>query len=154
MELGDLAIFHHHGETLAAGPQAEPGAVQLQAQGGGVLAVAVGQHQHLVAGAGALAPGVHHKGVVDRHAGNGIDALGLDGVGIVDETGQVFFRTGGGERPRHGKDDDFLAVEQLGAAQDTGAVRLHYMKPPRRGLVANLHCHCEPPDLWLCSLTL
>ncbi len=47
--------------------------------GGAVAGVrAVGQHQHLAAGAPVLAPGADREGVVDRQAGDGVDALGLD----------------------------------------------------------------------------
>ena len=33
VELGNGAVFHHHGETLAPGAQAESGTVQFQSQG-------------------------------------------------------------------------------------------------------------------------
>ncbi len=43
----------------------------------GELAAAVADHHDLVAGAVLLAPGVHHKRVIDGEAGDRVDALGL-----------------------------------------------------------------------------
>ena len=47
------------------------------------LAVAVGYH-HQFLGILCLAPGGHHERVVDRYTGDGVDAFGLDLVGIGD----------------------------------------------------------------------
>src|SRR3546814_15827594 len=58
----------------------------------------------------ALAPGLHHERVVDRHAGH-LDALGAELVEMLDEAGQVLLGTGGGERAGDGEKDHLLAVE-------------------------------------------
>jgi hypothetical protein len=57
----------------------------------GELGVAVGQHQQLL-GVLRLAPGIHHEHVVDRHAGDGVDALGLDPVRVHHVARQVRLR--------------------------------------------------------------
>lgn len=71
----------------------------------GELGAAVGQHEHLVVDAGALAPGVHHKGIIDRDAGDGVDALRLELVRLLHEAGQVLGaarrREGAGHREQH-----------------------------------------------------
>src|SRR3546814_15946606 len=73
------ALFrsHQHCEALAARAHAEFAAIHLEAHRLGEVAIAVGQHRHLAVAARALAPGAHHKSVVDGRAGDFIDALRL-----------------------------------------------------------------------------
>src|ERR1700744_4048592 len=75
IDMLSLAVLDDEGEALAARSHAEARSVQLQSERLGVLAVAVGEHQDLVADVARLAPRVHHENVVDGGAGNGVDAL-------------------------------------------------------------------------------
>ena len=91
----------------------KPGGIQGQAQRPGVVAVAVGQHHDLVADATGLAPGLHHEHVVDRQAGDGVNALGAELVGQFHEPGQVARITGRREGAGHRKQHHLAAIEQL-----------------------------------------
>src|SRR5690606_21455751 len=86
VELLDDAVVDDHRETLAALAHAEGGAVHRQAHRFGEGAIAVGEHGDAVARVRILAPRAHHEGIVDRGAGDLIDALRLELVGLVDET--------------------------------------------------------------------
>ena len=110
--MSHLAVLDDHGKPLAAGPQTKSGAVELEAQGRGQFAIAVGEHDDFV-GILRLAPRAHDKGVVDGHADNAVDALALDGVSIDDVTGQVGHRAARGEGAGYGKQQDFLTVKQI-----------------------------------------
>ena len=116
----DHAVLDDHRIALRARAHAEARAVQLQADRLGEVAVAVGQHQHVVADALVLAPGLHHEHVVDRDAGDGVDALGLQVGGVLLEAGQVLGRAGGGEGARHGEQGHGLALEQLVGGERPG----------------------------------
>src|SRR5579863_7395388 len=83
------AILDDDGEALAPGTHSELGAVEFESQRLGVGAVAVRQHQDLVADAAVLAPCVHHEHIVHGSAGDGIHTLGLDLVRQLDEARQV-----------------------------------------------------------------
>src|SRR3981081_3739187 len=74
-KLLDDAALDHHGIALAARAQSELRAIHGEAHRLGELAIAVAQHHDLVAGLPLLAPGTHHKGIIDGDAGNGIDTL-------------------------------------------------------------------------------
>ena len=58
-------------------------AVELEADGAGELAAAVAQHDDVAAAIVLLAPGAHDKRVIDRNAGDRVDAFGLDLGGIA-----------------------------------------------------------------------
>jgi len=90
----DHAVVHDHGVALRAHAHAVRGQVELEAEGLGQVAAAVGDHQHLVADVLVLAPGAHDEGVVDRQADDRVDALGPDRVGLLDEARQVARRAG------------------------------------------------------------
>jgi hypothetical protein len=57
--------------------------------------------------------GPEHEHVVDGHAGDAVDALGLDRVGLPDEAGQVLGMAGGGKGAGDGDQHDLLAGEHL-----------------------------------------
>ena len=71
------------GDVLLSGTPANsrtvvPGdVVEFEVEGTGEIAIAVGQHHHLVVAPRRLAPGAHHKRVIDRDARDRVDALGL-----------------------------------------------------------------------------
>src|SRR3546814_18139590 len=90
-------LFRSHGEALRAGAEADAGGVEFQAERLGEGSVAVGQQLHLVADLLVPAPGIHHEGVVDRHAGDGVDPFGLELGRLLHEAGQVLGRAGRGE---------------------------------------------------------
>src|SRR4051812_34594336 len=75
------------------------------------IAASVGEHRHLAFGARALRPGLEDEGVVDRGAGDLIDALGLELLDLLDEAGQMPGRAGGGEGPRNREKGDSAALE-------------------------------------------
>ena len=106
------------------GAEADAGAVHLETQGLREIRVAIGDEAHLVARAALLAPGLHHERVVDRHADDVVDALGLDLVGLLDEAGQVLVRAGRSERARHREQHDLLPGEQLVGLQVAHVRRL------------------------------
>src|SRR3546814_9328620 len=57
----------------------------------------------------------HDEGVVDRGAGDLVDALRLQFVGLVDEARQMLGRTGRGEGAGDREERDLAALEIIGA---------------------------------------
>src|SRR5262249_20504851 len=114
------AVVNQHGIALRARAHAVARPVHREADRLGELAVAVGEHHHVVADLLVLAPCVHDEGVVHRQAGDRVDALGLDRLGVVDEARKMLGRAGGREGARQGEDNHLLALEQL-----IGGYRLH-----------------------------
>ena len=98
-------------KRLARRAHAVGAGVQFQAERAGEVAVAVGQHHQAVGHVLALAPGLHHERVVDRHARH-LDALAAELVEVLHEAGQVLFRAGRRERTGHREQHDLAAVEQ------------------------------------------
>ena len=88
-----------------------------------------------------LAPGAHHERVVDRDAGDRIDALRLELGRLVDIARQMALRAGRGEGARHREQRHLLAAEQLVAGDVLGAFRGHVFECCRGDLVANLDGH-------------
>ena len=111
------ALVDHDREALAAHAHAETLGIQFQPQGARIVAVAIGQHQHLVADVGCLAPGIHDEHVIDRHAGDGIDALGAQLICQLEIARQMLGIAGRREGPGHREQHHALAIEQLGSAQ-------------------------------------
>src|SRR5262245_10484550 len=113
VDLLDDAVLDDHREALVPRAEAELRAVHLEAELPRELAVTVREHHHLARGSLGLSPRVHHEGIVHGDAGDEVDALRLDGVGVLDVAGQVLVRAGGGEGARHAEEDDLLSREQL-----------------------------------------
>ena len=109
----DSSIIHDHREALAARAHAEFRAVHDKPHSLGEIAIAVGEHRHLAIDARSLAPGAHDEGVVDGGAGDLVDALGLELIGMLDETRQMLGRTGRGEGAGHGEQRNALAGEEF-----------------------------------------
>src|SRR3546814_19714609 len=82
-------LFRSHGEALRAGAEADAGGVEFQAERLGEGSVAVGQQLHLVADLLVPAPGIHNDGVVDRHAGDGVDPFGIALGRLLHEAGPL-----------------------------------------------------------------
>ena len=74
----DDAIFDDHREALAARAHAELARVELESERACVLAVAVCEHLDLACGLARFAPSLHDEHVVDGHAGDRVDAFGLE----------------------------------------------------------------------------
>ena len=91
---------------------AELGAVHFKANGLGEIAIAVGQHQDFIRNALILGPGLHHEHVINRDAGNRINALGLEVSGMSLKARQVLGRTGGRKGTGDCKQGHPLALEQ------------------------------------------
>mgnify|MGYP000715774468 CR=1 FL=1 len=71
------------------------------------------EHHYLVTDVLVLAPGPHDKRVIDRNAGNGVDAFGFDGIGMLHEAGQVLGRTGRRESAGNAENGNFFAFEDV-----------------------------------------
>src|SRR5689334_19946493 len=83
----DDAVIHQHRITLRARAEPGPARIEFEPDRAREVAAAVGQHHDLVAAVILLAPSVHHKMVVDRDAGDRIDALGLQIARLVEIAG-------------------------------------------------------------------
>ena len=84
--------------------------VELEAERLRVVGAAVAHHAHLAAGLLVARPRAHHERVVDRHAQDLVDALGLQLV-VVGEVGRhVLGRARRRERAGQAEDDDLLAL--------------------------------------------
>src|SRR4051794_29161250 len=89
VELLDHAVVDQHRETLAAMAHPELGEIGVEADRLDEVAAAVSEHRHLALGAGAVRPGLEDEGIVDRGAGDLVDALGAQLVDLLDEAGQM-----------------------------------------------------------------
>lgn len=58
-----------------------------------------------------LAPGAHHKGVIVGNHDDLVDSLGLEGVLLLDEGGDVLLGACWGESAGDGNEDDLLLLE-------------------------------------------
>lgn len=68
-------------------------------------------HDEVVLGVVGLAPGGHDVRVVGGNHDNLVNALGLEGVNVLDEAGQVAGLAGGREGAGHGHDDDLFVLD-------------------------------------------
>src|SRR4029450_13821133 len=140
VQLLDDAVFDDHRITLAALAHAEFRRIHLQADRLGEQAVAVSDHRDVLA-ALCLVPGAHDKGVVDARAGDLVDALALQLIGLLDEARQVLGGAGRRVGARHREQGYSLAGEIIAAGRR--------LRPFRRGdgqgnvgkAVANLNGH-------------
>src|SRR4029453_1853005 len=119
-QLADHAVLEDGGIALRPGAEAEAAAIHLEAHLGGELAVAVGQHEHGVAGVLRLAPGPHDEHVVDGQAGDRVDALGPQVVGPQHEPGQAVVGAGGGEGAGPREQDDPPLAQHVAALHGAG----------------------------------
>src|SRR5271155_1259027 len=85
----DDAIVDQHRIALRANAHAFLDAVELEPDRPHEVAAAVAQHDDLTGRAAFLAPGPHDKLVVDRDAGDRIDALGLELLRMTNVAGQM-----------------------------------------------------------------
>ncbi len=72
----------------------------------GKIGTAVSQHHDLAIDAHGFTPGLHDKGVIDRHTRDGVDALALELVCLLDEAGQVLGAASWREGAWHCENDD------------------------------------------------
>ncbi len=138
------AVLDHHGIALRAGAEPVAGAVEGEVDRLGELAVAVGQELDLVRER-RLLPGVHHEDVVDRGERDGVDALGLDGVGVELDRGHMHLVTGIGEGARHREQRDLLALEQLVGGLPRRPLRRHHAELGLGHSIADLDGHDSHP---------
>src|SRR5438105_1503578 len=80
------AVLDYHAVTLRSRAEAIARGVERHVDRLGEVGIAVGQELDLV-GTARLLPLVHDEAVVDRGDRDGVDALGLDGVGVLHEAG-------------------------------------------------------------------
>lgn len=88
--------------------------IELAPNSPGEVPIPVRQQEHLVLDLEVLLPGLHDEGVVHRNASDGVDALGFELRGLVDESRQVLLRAGRGEGSRDGEEDGLLALGEVG----------------------------------------
>lgn len=68
-------------------------------------------HDEVVLGVVGLAPGRHDEGIVGGNHNNLLDTLGLEGLNVLDEAGQVVGLACGCESARDGDKDNLLVLE-------------------------------------------
>lgn len=68
-------------------------------------------HDEVVLDLVRLAPCTHDKGIVVRDHHYLVDSLGLEGILLLDEGGNVLLGAGGGEGAGDGNEDDLLLLE-------------------------------------------
>ena len=105
------------------------------------FAVAVGEKLDLVAGARRFLPGIHDEVIVDAGDGDRVDALLLDGVGVLDEAGQVALVAGAGEGAGDAEENNFLALEQLVRGFPRRTFARHHAQLRRGNGIADLDGH-------------
>lgn len=76
-------------------------------------------HNEVILDLVRLAPGAHHEGVVVGDHDDLVDALGLEGVLLLDEGGDVLLGAGGREGAGDGNEDDLLLLELCAGASAT-----------------------------------
>src|SRR5205823_9632194 len=113
VERFDDTVVDQHRIALRADAETAFAEIELEAESAGKIAAAVGQHANFPLGPLISAPGPHNERVIDRHAGDLVDSLGLDVGGLVDVTGQMALRARGCEGPGNGDQDDPLAAEDF-----------------------------------------
>src|SRR5258708_26434826 len=119
------AVFHQHRVTLGADAESVAGSVQFHADRLGEFGVAVGKEDRLVALVGVALPCAHDERVIDGHHGDGVDALGLDGVGVEKNARHVHLVAGAGIGSGPPEQRNFLSLEQL-----VGGLLLPPLLPP------------------------
>src|SRR5882724_11429425 len=141
VELLDHAVVHQH--RVAVGADAEPVArgTELHADRLGEFGVAVGEEGGFVALVGVALPGVHHKGVIDRHDRDRAHALVLERVGVEENARQMHLVAGAGIGAGDGEQSDLLALEDVVGGFDLQTVRRHHAKLGLGQLVANFNGH-------------
>lgn len=68
-------------------------------------------HNEVILDLVRLAPSTHDKGVVVGDHDDLVDSLGLEGILLLDEGGNVLLGAGGGEGTGDGNEDDLLLLE-------------------------------------------
>jgi hypothetical protein len=111
MQLLHHAVFGVQREALGARAHAVTARVHLEPERAREIAVAVGQHFQALRHVLRFAPGLHHEGIVDRHAEH-FDAARREVFVVLHEAGQVALRARRRERAGHREQQHLLAVEQ------------------------------------------
>src|SRR5262249_8038156 len=113
VELFDDAVLDEHRIALRASSEAVARTVERHVDGLGKFAVAVRQKIDLAFGAGRFLPGFHYEYVIDAGHRDRVDALRLDGRGVVQETGNVKIVAGRCECAGHCEKRDLAALENF-----------------------------------------
>src|SRR5580658_8246914 len=137
----DDTVLDQHRIALRTDAHAFLDAVELEPNRPHEVAAAVAEHDDLAGSTAFLAPGIHDKLVVDRDAGDGVDALGLEFVRMANVAGEMPLRAGprisaGDAEQRH-----LLAAEKIVGGDRLDPVRAHIAQRHRWHLVANLDGH-------------
>ncbi len=119
VETLDHTVVDDCGVTLRARSEAETRTIEFESHGLGESTRAVGQHKNLV-GTLITLPRIHDPWVVDTDARNGLNALRLQLVEPLDESGQVHLRATGCERPGNREQDDLSLAQHFGRAHGLG----------------------------------
>src|SRR3546814_9393656 len=140
--------MYDHRKALPARAHAVLRGIHGEADGLGEFAIAVRKHRHLIVGPALLAPGAHHEGIVDGGAGDLVDALDLEILGLVDEARQMARRAGRRERSRNREQGDLAALEILVRIDRLRSVGGRLDESRLGKLVAELDAHSPFLSLW------
>src|SRR5215475_14029477 len=141
------AVVDHHAVALRAHAEAVAGTVEGEVDRFGELAVAVGEELDLVARIGIALPRAHDEHVVDAGDRDRVDALALDGIGILHDRRHVHLVAGAGVGARHGEQRHFLALEHVVRGFPGGPIRTHDAEFGFRQTIADLDGHGTHPLL-------
>jgi len=124
VELGDLAVLHHHGEPLTPDTAQHGRQIELQLQRLSQLCTGIRQHAHLGVCVLVGTPGLHDKGVIDGHANYFIHTFTLQFLSPGNIAWEVSLAASWCESAWNSEDDDLLARAQLGEVDLSSRIAL------------------------------
>ena len=141
----DDAVVNDHAVALGANAEPATGRIEREAERLGEVGAAVGQELDLAFRTGCFLSGVHDEHIVDRGDRDGVDALGLDGVGVLDEAGHVILVAGRREGAGHREQYHLLALENVVTCLRRRPVRRHGIEGCGGHAVADADRHDSLP---------
>src|SRR4051812_41141736 len=148
IQLLDRSVVHDHRIALRALPHAKLAAVEGEPKRVGEGAVAIGQHRDVERPV-AIVPCRHDEGVIDRNAGDLIEAFALQLLRLLDIGGQVACRAGRRESARNGEQSDTLAAKILAAGGRLWSVARRDGQGHVGQALADLNGHDRSPLGWV-----
>mmetsp|Transcript_38034 Transcript_38034/g.97217 ORF Transcript_38034/g.97217 Transcript_38034/m.97217 type:complete len:243 (+) Transcript_38034:236-964(+) len=135
----DDTVVHHHGVPVGAERGAKPLGLEVKllvhVVSEGPVSVTV-EVDALSRSPNRGFPGIHAVGIVDRDANDTVDALGLESFDVLAERRHVCLGAHPSKSPRHGKNDDLLALEDA-LVRGLGELVSHPIVPTPRLLQAD-----------------
>ena len=105
------AIINHNGKALPTHPHAESAGIEFQSESARVLAIAVGEHDDLLANTSILTPCIHDEYVVDCHTGNCVDTFCGQLFGLINKARKVVQRTSWRKSAGYRNENHFFSRE-------------------------------------------